>query len=367
MLLSSVGIYIRSVMQENLFRLGEDFGEKTSEYVWEQSLKQTMNAVKRLTVARTAQINSEMDELEEDAELLSRTMTQIMSNPNKYLPRDFNELSSREITANVPFILFSEEIFYSRSPALDEEIAIASNIEDLLIDLHLSYVPNNNSCYIASKNGYFICVDTIVEDENISKPYDARQRPWYKAAQQADKITFSSIYIDESGNKSITCAAPYYNGNDFAGVVGIGCDITTWYDLLVKTVINEGRDCFILNEEGNVILSSEDNSFFAVTVEDNDLTKSPDEQIAALAKKMTAGMTGVEEIYFNGEQVYISFAPMETTGWSMGLLTPDSEVVEVADNTKDYFLEQFNILRNELSAQYFCSLLSRYLSLQAIS
>ena len=351
-ILSNVGIYIRSVMRENLFRLGEDFGEKTSEYVWEQSREQTMNAVKQLTVARAAQIDSEMEELKEDAELLSNMMTRIISNPNKYLPHDFNELSSREITANVPFILFSEEIFYSRSPALNEEIAIAANIEDLLIDLHLSYVPNNNSCYIASENGYFICVDTIVEDENISEPYDARQRPWYKAAQQANKITFSNIYVDESGNKSITCAAPYYDGKDFAGVVGIGCDITTWYDLLFKIVVSEGRDCFILNEEGKVILSSEDNSFLAVTVEDNDLTESPDEQIASLAKKMTAGMTGVEEIYLNGEECYISFTPMETIGWSMGLLTPDAEVVEVADDTKDYFLEQFNILHYEIEDEY---------------
>ena len=42
------------------------------------------------------------------------------------------------------------------------------------------------------------------------------------------------------------CAAPYYNDNEFAGVAGIGCDITTWYNLLVKTVVSEGRTCFIL-------------------------------------------------------------------------------------------------------------------------
>lgn len=159
----------------------------------------------------------------------------------------------------------------------------------MLVDVHAGYLPKNNSCYIASQNGYFICVDTIVEGDNISEPYDARQRSWYKEAQQANEIIFSQIYIDENGNKSITCAAPYYKGNDFAGVVGIGCDIATWYDLLVKTVVNEGRSCFILNKDGNVILSSEDNSFFTVTVEDNDLTESPNEKIAALARKNGCG------------------------------------------------------------------------------
>lgn len=351
-ILSSVVIYFRCAMQDDLFRLGENFGEKTSEYVWTQTREQTMEAVEQLTVARAAQTDSEMEKIKEDAELVSRAMTRIISNPNDYMPRDFYALSSKEIAPNVPFILFSEDIFYNRSRALDEEIAIATNIEDVLIDIHISYVPNNNSCYIASKNGYFICVDTIVEGENISEPYDARQRTWYKEAQQADKVTFSQIYIDENGDKAITCAAPYYNGNEFAGVVGIGCDIITWYNLLVKTVVSEGRSCFILNKEGNVILSSEDDSFFTVTIEDNDLTKSPNEKIADLAKKMTAGKAGVDEVYLDSKLVYISYAPMEATGWSLGILTPSSEVVEMADNTQDYFLEQFKILRGEIENEY---------------
>lgn len=82
---------------------------------------------------------------------------------------------NRQVTANVPFILLSKDIFHSRSRALDEEIAVAINIEDLLVDVHAGYLPKNNSCYIASQNGYFICVDTFVEDDNISEPYDARQ------------------------------------------------------------------------------------------------------------------------------------------------------------------------------------------------
>ena len=254
LILSSVVIYFRSAMQDDLFRLGENFSEKTSEYVWSQTRKQTMKAVEQLTVAHAAQMDSEMEEIKEDAELLSRTITRIISNPNDYMPRDFSELISRKNTSNISFILLSEEISYNRSRELNEEIALATNIEDLLIDIQLSYESNNNSCYVASKNGYFICVDTFGETKT-NEPFDARQRSWYKEAQQADKITFSKIFIDEDGDKAITCAAPYYNGNEFAGVVGIGCDITTWYNLLVKTVVSEGRTCFILDEEGVINVS----------------------------------------------------------------------------------------------------------------
>lgn len=350
-ILSSVGIYIRSEMQDDLIRLGENFGEKTSEYVWSQSHKQTMNAVEQLTIARAAQIDSEMNNLKEDAELLSKTMTRIISNRNDYIPRDFSELISREDTSNVPFILLSEEFFYSRSRELNEEIALATNIEDLLVDLHEGYIPNNNACYVASKNGYFICIDTFGEGKT-SEPFDARQRSWYEEARQANKITFSKIYIDDDGDRAISCAAPYYDGNEFAGVVGIGSDITTWYDLLIKTVISEGRSCFILNAEGNVILSSDDNSFFSVTVEDNDLTESPNDKIAALAKKMVAGKTGVDEVCSDCELVSVSYAPMKVTGWSMGILTPNAEVVEAADDTRNYFLEQFKALRDKLGYEY---------------
>ena len=94
-----------------------------------------------------------------------------------------------------------------------------------------------------------------------------------------------------------------------------------------------------MNSEGNVVLSSGDNSFFAATVEDNDLTESPNEKIAALAKKMIAKKTGIDEVYSDCELVYVSYAPMEASGWSMGILTPNSEVVEAADDTRNYFLE----------------------------
>ena len=53
-MLNSVVTYFNSVMQDDLFRLGEEFGEKTSEYVWTQAREQTMEAVKQLTLARAA-------------------------------------------------------------------------------------------------------------------------------------------------------------------------------------------------------------------------------------------------------------------------------------------------------------------------
>ena len=65
-ILSSVVIYFRSAMQDDLFRLGEDFGEKTSEYVWTQAREQTMEAVEQLTIARAAQTDSEMEKIKED-------------------------------------------------------------------------------------------------------------------------------------------------------------------------------------------------------------------------------------------------------------------------------------------------------------
>ena len=307
-----------------------------------------MKSVESLTVARASQINSEMEDLTEDLRILANAMTRILSHPNDYIPRNFDRLLSNDVDKDKPFILLSEEIFYGRSPALESEMALATNIEDWLTNVHQTYGSSDNACYIASKNGYFICIDTIGIDDRLHKPFEARERLWYKEAQKANKIIFSNIYIDENGNKAITCAAPYYDGNDFAGVAGIGCNISTWYDLLVKNTVKEGRICFILNAEGKVILSSEQKDFIKITVEDTDLTESKDEKIAALAKKMTDGMIGVEEIDFAGKKFYISFAPMKATGWSLGILTPTAEVVETANNTKKYFLEQFHTLERKI-------------------
>ena len=303
-----------------------------------------------MTVAHAEQINSEMDNLSDDVQILANTMTQIISYPNDYKLRDTRALIFEEQTGNKTHILFSQEILNYRSPEINEEIALTANINDLLVNIHLSYEESNSACYVASKNGYFIVIDTV--GNKIPEPFEARERTWYKETQQANKVTFSNIYIDSDGNKSISCAAPYYANNNFAGVVGIGCDINTWYNLLVKSTVKEGREGFILNSAGKVILSTEQKNFTGITVEDGDLTKSSNKKISDLAQKMTLGMTGIEEVDFNGEQVYISFAPIKTTGWSLGILTPNSEVVEVANDTREYFLQQFSTLHSKIESEY---------------
>lgn len=330
---SCFGVYMRSTMRAELINLSNEFGKESSEYIWSQSRENAMKAVERLTVARASQINFEMEQLEADVELLANTMTRILSNSNNYKPRDFKSLTVNKGSGE-PFILFSEEIFNSRTSNMNREIANAANIQDLLSDIRVSYAPNENASYIASKDGYFICVKTDPVGDDINAPFDARERPWYKDAQRAMKTTFSNIFIDEVGKKSVTCVTPYYKDNEFAGVAGIGCNIDSWYDILVKNAVREGRECFVLNEAGDVIISSSDKYFLA-------LTQNSNEQMATIAKKMTSGMIGVEEVNLDGDTFYISYAPLKTTGWSLAFITSNSNVIKYADNIKQNFDEKF--------------------------
>lgn len=98
LILSSVTGYFLSSMQSDLFRLEKEFSKETSEYVWTQAREQAMTAVKQLTLAHAAHIDLAMNDLKEDAKLISDSMSWIISNPHNYMPRDSNELKSEPCT-----------------------------------------------------------------------------------------------------------------------------------------------------------------------------------------------------------------------------------------------------------------------------
>ena len=345
----SVGYYIQFFAENESFRLGKEFGEKYSDEIWLRSKNHTMEYIEALTVARAGEIDAGLEDVNNDVQFLANTMTRIASRPENYRPRNVPFDKPR---SNEPFIRFSEEILSDRSPELESEVAIAANIADVLKDLHRNYATKSSGCYVASKNGYFICVEANVSGNETYEPFDARQRIWYREAQLANKVIFSENYVSTNGNGAFTCAAPYYSGKDFAGVVGIGCDMGSWYDLLINDVIPKGGLAFLLDGKGKVVLSTEDTGLLAVTVSDNDLTRSPDEKVVEMAKEMTSGKIGIEEVEFDGKDYFVSFAPLRKTGWSLALLIPTSEVTLIADNMREDFSGHLHSLREKIRDEY---------------
>ncbi|MBO4779538.1 MAG: SpoIIE family protein phosphatase, partial [Selenomonadaceae bacterium] len=196
--------------------------------------------------------------------------------------------------------------------------------------------------------------------------FNARKRPWYVAAKNADKPVISGLYstIDHSsGNyyQQIGASAPFYDAaGNLAGVAGLDYSNEDVYAEINRLMESERSVSFVLDERGRIIFSSQSSGTLAVNnsndlVErsgEHDLRNSPEKSLAEAAVAMVSGEYGVLPVVLDGKDSYIAFAPMTKTGWSFGMVTDGEEILNETRGTNDYFQEQVAKLQAQMRYEY---------------
>ena len=365
LVLSVIALYGLFEIRADVSEMGTDFGESGAKYTQNLLTKQLTETLGVLVESRAEYIDHDMKLMMQDVINLSETMTEIASNPQNYSPRTLPDPRYERIGKAETYIIYSPALREQGvNAALRYEIEIASNIRDYLVPLAKSYVNYKSSFYVGSKNGYFLCsgilpgVDysPIIDDEIYN--YDPRLRPWYQAAQEANKPLFSDVYadidVDENGllYQVVGCSAPYYDANGFAGVVGLDMSNADINKAVVQTGIGERGFSFVLNNKGQVIISAQKDGIFAAKEDAPDLRHDKNTALADTVKSMVAGERGVNLVKINGEDYYIAFAPMPSIGWSFATLIREEEILNSVEQSQTYFADKINDFQDKLSHEY---------------
>ena len=142
---------------------------------------------------------------------------------------------------------------------------------------------------------------------------------------------FTDVYIDTGGIPVLSCVMSYYDGaGNFAGVISIAYEIQDIYKIVTDTAIGADGFSFILEESGNVILSAQKEGIFSPKEENVDLRELPDPTLAEVARRMTAGETGVVSVLIDNEEYYLAFAPIPSSSWSFGTVMSRATVLAPA-------------------------------------
>ena len=221
LIFSGITFLTHGVIQDSTTQLVKDFSQTTGNELWQSSENQGKDTLLRLAVSQAHQADDLMVDVSHNVEVLSRNMTRISKHPEYYNERYIADPLQEQIRSGQAYILYSNEDV-AQDKSLRHEIGIASTIQDEMVDIALTYKPHRVSVYAAAKNGYFLTVD-IMPDDGLSDEMDgthifeARERTWYLAAKDADKLVFSDVYTDYvTGKPCITCAAPYYDKEGFS-------------------------------------------------------------------------------------------------------------------------------------------------------
>jgi sigma-B regulation protein RsbU (phosphoserine phosphatase) len=175
--------------------------------------------------------------------------------------------------------------------------------------------------YIITSDGVLVSWPDVSKDLEGSKPFDPRILQSYTIVERDGKADWTKPYLDLKGSMAITYASPIKRDGNFSGVVGL--DIPLWAlsgDL--SGMLGRGYP-FIADDEGKIIIGPRMDPQNAPWPEL--LTGVPQEdnpQLRAVLKNMSRGETGSAVVRMSRGDCFITYAPVTSAGWSLGMAFP---------------------------------------------
>lgn len=335
--------------QRKALENSREMGQYAAEFAEAVADEQAKKRFALFAQEKAKHVETEMGRLKEDTELLAKEMTHILTHRGQYLPRRLPVGGETPIASGEPYLFFLQSLRESgRIGEVIPDAEIAANAADLL-SLWIGCYDNGHevTCFYVSEQGYIISADlmpqeteTVVFYEEWFLPsFDPRERPWYREIKATGKTVFTGIYVGIEDYPAISCVAPYYDENGFAGMAGIASNIVSLYRQMEESGLgDEDRVNFILNRDGEVILSSEKEGLFAASESTVDLRKLEEPELAEKATSMTRGESDVARVTVGGREYYLAYAPMPSVGWSFGTLIERELVVQPAQAAREHLL-----------------------------
>ncbi len=209
--------------------------------------------------------------------------------------------------------------------------------------------------YFALDDGGVVAFDKDIIDILVAiKPFEVRERSWYRAARAARATVWVDTYVDANTKKlTTTVATPIYDARrTLLGVVGFDVLLDTIRADVLQIEADGPGEAFLMNENGTVLVRTDRSEQAGLRWNEpfqaENLMQSDDPNLAAVATRMMQSERGVARLTFDGGDVYLAFAPIESAGWSVGIVTPVSAIVAPADRAGAVIEQRQEELRTQL-------------------
>ena len=308
-------------------KLAQTVKDTSTSYMQEEVTKNLLNTA----MLNANEADSNFEQFKESVEMLR--------DDAEYLYLHQNEVGRVQVMPPNPanngklslHITYSEEADPD-SDAIKDEAGLLGNDGQTLLNIHAGN-PSMAACYFATESGIFIEADYASAakcDENGNpKNYEAKERPWYQGAVEAKDTIFTNIVRESTGKRiGMMCGSPIYYKNELKGVACAGIYLDDLKEMVESVDIGEGGIAIIINNNGQMVYSSESEGLLAIT-DDNanyDWRESENSDFASLISDGINGAVGNKTIMLDDASYCAAYAPIETLGWSFIVMLPEEEV-----------------------------------------
>ncbi|MBD2462769.1 PAS domain S-box protein [Oscillatoria sp. FACHB-1407] len=186
------------------------------------------------------------------------------------------------------------------------------------------------------------------------KPFDARQRPWFKRAISAERAIWTDVYIAfTTGLPNITAALPVYDrtGQRLLGVCATDVVLPEEFrDFLRNLEIGQTGQAFVVDRQGNLISNSTDEPLMIGEGQSAKLlpaTDSQDPLVRGTAQYLIdrfGAMNNIErsqqlEFYLDGKRQFLEVVPFRDQyglDWLIAVVVPEADFMgQINANTRN--------------------------------
>jgi sigma-B regulation protein RsbU (phosphoserine phosphatase) len=173
--------------------------------------------------------------------------------------------------------------------------------------------------------------------------YDYFSWDWYKLPRQDKRPVWVEPYFDEGGGNIVmsTYAVPFYRliggRKTFSGIVTVDVSLARLRQIVSEIQIGKTGYAFLISQNGTYVTHPDTRlimkqTIFGLADEKKDL------KLRDIGTKMTARESGFIHAghLMTGQDCWLAYAPLASTGWSLGLVFPQDELM--ADVSRHYHL-----------------------------
>jgi sigma-B regulation protein RsbU (phosphoserine phosphatase) len=156
---------------------------------------------------------------------------------------------------------------------------------------------------------------------------------WYQIPKELDRPMWSEPYFDEGSGNIIMCsfAVPFYREVDgrkeFQGVVDADISLMWLKDVVAAAKISKSGYAFLISPNGVFVTHPDPalimrQSIFGIAEAQHDA------RLRQIGRDMIKGGEALVPItdFMNGKKSWMYYAPLPSTGWSLGVIFPEDEL-----------------------------------------
>ena len=264
-------------------------------------------------------------ELESYADYIKEDVLYIESlykNPEKFVP---NYVDKPDTSLKDVYCMQRNLVDKSyRVENIKNELSLLANIETLWSNMMELEGKTISTIYAGTESGFLLSYDKYVSmadvDEDGEVYFNHLSRPWYKKAKAEKKVVFTDLSQDYFGRGlTLTCAAPFYNNGEFAGVVGMDILINDLQSEIIDINLGEGTYAFLVNEMGDIIASP----FIDKSATKFENIGGLQSEYLQISSRILSYRSGI----ISSNDFYLAYEPINVANWVLCIRIPQTLIL----------------------------------------